>query len=781
MKPRRSKPIPAAPLPAPPPPPPAEPRWRVPLLAAGLALAVVVLFWPAVQGGYVNYDDPDYLTSNRHVQAGLTWESVQWAFTTGQVSNWHPLTWLSHMLDWQLYGDHAWGHHLTSILFHGLNAALVFLAFRALTGALWPSLVVAALFGLHPLRVESVAWLSERKDVLSTAFWLLAMLAYAAYVKSLRPGLPAGGLRFLSNRYYLLTALCLALGLMAKPMLVTLPLVFLLLDFWPLRRTALLPPDEEKTPFAPTPPPQPIPTAIESCGRSAKSAAFSPSPPAVGGEGRGEEGRFSSVLPSPRPAPHSFLAGRGSQPARDATLISTTAQPMRPLILEKLPLLALVVASSVITFLVQRAGGAVSPLTGLPLPARFANALVAYVRYLAKAVWPTDLAVLYPHPGHWPVAAVAGSAALLLALTVGALWLRRRQPWLAVGWLWYLGTLVPVIGIVQVGIQSMADRYTYVPMLGLAVAVVWGAFHLAARSEGWRGALAILTVLYAALCLVLTREQIAFWRNSETLFRRTVAVTKNNYLAYNNLGFDFSTQGRLEEAREMYEKSLAINPNYEEARNNLGYALAKLGRPAEAIPHYEAAIRLKPKLAEAHNNLGNALADLGRPGEALACYQRALEINPDHADAHNNLGIALAMQGKFPEAIEHLEKSLRLKPRNASAHGNLGNAYAVQRKFDDAAKHYAAALELNPQDAQTHNNLGNILAEQGKLPESLAQYEEALRLNAKNPEAEFNLGMVLLRQAKPAEALPHFREALRLKPDYADARRQLEALETKAK
>jgi tetratricopeptide (TPR) repeat protein len=714
--------------------PSAPPRWQVPVLAAGLALVVVVLFWPALRGGFVNYDDPDYLTANRHVQAGLAWDSVRWAFTTGHASNWHPLTWLSHLLDWQLFRERPAGHHFVSVALHALNAVLAFLAFRALTGRLWRSLAVAALFALHPLRVESVAWLSERKDVLSTAFWLLAMLAYAAYAKSIQRQRADGSARgFLLNPWYLLTALCLALGLMAKPMLVTLPCVLLLLDVWPLRRVGQLP---------------------------AEGAGETMATPTGEGEADSRESQIKGELAANR-------AGR--------------EESWAAVLLEKLPLFALVVGSSVITFLVQRAGGAVSPLTGLPLTARLANALVSYVRYLAKFLWPTDLAVLYPHPGHWPVAIVAGCAAVVLALTVGVLWLRRRQPWLAVGWLWYLGTLVPVIGIVQVGIQSMADRYTYVPMFGIAVAVVWGAVELGNRSQGWRAALAVASVLYAALCLVLTREQIAFWRDSEALFRRTVAVTKNNYLAYNNLGFDFSSQGRLEEAKEMYEKSLAINPNYEEARNNLGYALAKLGRPAEAIPHYEAAIRLKPSLAEAHNNLGNALADLGRAEEARACYRRALELKPEHADAHNNLGIALAMQGKFDEAIEHLETSLRLKPKNASAHGNLGNAYAVQRKFDEAARHYAAALELNPRDAQTHNNLGNILAEQAKLPEAVAEYERALALNAKNPEAQFNLGMVLLRQGNNAGALSHFREALRLKPDYAEAKRQAAALEAQTR
>ena len=687
---------------------------RLAWLAIGLAFSTIVLFWPAVNGGFVNYDDPDYLSANRHVQAGLCWDSVVWAFTTGHASNWHPVSWLSHLLDWQLFGNRPWGHHLVSVLWHGLNAALVFLALRALTGSVWRSVAVAAVFAWHPLRVESVAWLSERKDVVSTAFWLLAMLAYASYAKSLRAS-GRQGWSFLVNPYYLLTGLCLALGLMAKPMLVTLPCVLLLLDFWPLRRTPWLPAEE-------------IP------------------------------GEKDAV---PRPPP----AGPG----------------IAWLVLEKVPLFALVVLSSAITFLVQRAGGAVSPLTGLPLPARLGNAVVAYGRYLLKWICPTDLAVLYPHPGHWPWPAILVGLAALAVLSLGAWRLRCRQPWLLVGWLWFLGTLVPVIGVVQVGIQSMADRYTYVPMIGLAIAVVWGLTYMAARSQGWRSLLPVVAVLFAMFCLVMTREQIAYWRDSEALFLRTVAVTKNNYLAYNNLGFDYSNQGRVDEARQMYERSLAINPNYEEARNNLGYALAKLGRPAEAVPHYEMAIRLKPNLAEAHNNLGNAYADLGRSPEAMECYRRALAIKPDHPDAHNNLGIALAMQGKFAEAIEHLETSLRLKPGNASAEGNLGNAYAVQRKFEEAARHYAAALALNPQDAQTHNNLGNILAEQGKVDEAVAHYEQALALNAQNPEAQFNLGMMKLRREQPAEAARCFREALRLKPDYAEARKQLDAVEARGK
>jgi tetratricopeptide (TPR) repeat protein len=444
------------------------------------------------------------------------------------------------------------------------------------------------------------------------------------------------------------------------------------------------------------------------------------------------------------------------------------------LILEKVPFFVLAAASSVATFLVQRKGGAVS--SSLPFPARLANALVSYLRYVGKIFWPQNLSVLYPHPGSWPTLLIVSAAVFLIAITVVVLFAQRSHPYLLVGWLWFLGTLVPVIGIVQVGVQSMADRYTYVPAIGLFIMIAWGVPDLLGRWEQRNWALGAGSTLSLIACLALTHKQVQYWQNGETLFRHVVDATKDNYLACNNLGFYLENHNKPDEAMTWYEKSLAINPNYEDAQNNLGHLLASKDRNEEAIIHYQIALRIKPSLVEAHNNLGNALAALGKQDDAIAEYQAALHYNADDEDAHNNLGIARAMQGRLDEAIQLLTEAVRLKPSDAGAHSNLGNAFAAQRKFDDAIQQYKIALQLKPQDAQARNNLANVLIEEGRLDEARDNYLTALKLNPQNPEANYNLGMLLLRQNKPEEALAHFSEALRLKPDYAEARQRLEAL-----
>ena len=660
------------------------------LICLLLALAVGGVFWPVHSFDYVNYDDPDYVSANPHVQGGITWQNVRWALTSGHASNWHPLTWVSHMLDWQLFGNHPGAQHVVSVAFHAFNTMLLFLVLRAMTGAHWRSAVVAALFALHPLRAESVAWLSERKDVLSTLFLLLTLWAYQRYVVlSGKPGERLGRVA----AWYGLGLGWFALGLMSKPMLVTVPFLLLLLDYWPLQRFGL------------------------------------------------ERQGLSKV---------------------------------RRCLFEKLPFLVLAMVSSVITFLVQRHGGAVS--TSLPLSERVANALVSYVRYLLKTIWPVNLSVLYPHPGHWPVWAVTGSAILLALISFAAVREIRRRPYLFVGWLWFVGGLVPVIGLVQVGIQSMADRYTYIPGIGLSIAIVWAA---AEAVEFWptaRPAVGVGTAVMLLACMGLLTHQIGFWRDSEALFQHAVEVTSNNYLAYNNLGFYLSGKGRLDEAKENYRKSIAINPLYSDALNNLGFALAGEKKFLEAISYYEAALRTSPNQPEIHNNLGNALSEIGKLDEAIAQYEFVLRERPDHADAHNNLGIALAMKGKLDEAIEHFRAAIRAKPDYASAHSNLGNALAAQHKIPEAILEYQQSLRLSPADPQAHNNLGNAFFEQGRLPEAIEQYTQALALNANNPEAHFNLAIALARNHRPAEAARHFQETLRLNPGNLEARRQLQAL-----
>ena len=675
--------------------PSSQGRWRglaerpVPVCLV-LMVATFLLFAQAGRFDYVNYDDPDYVSANTHVQGGFTWANIVWAFTTGHASNWHPLTWLSHMLDAQLFGNRPGPAHMISVVWHAINTGLLFIVLRRMTGAHWLSALVAAWFGLHPLRVESVAWISERKDVLSMFFFLLTLLAYTRYAKGPDSAPAKPGHKLL---WYGFALFWFALGLMTKPMLVTVPFLLLLLDYWPLERFRL---------------------------------------------DRSDNG----LLPK--------------------------------LILEKFPFFAIAIASGIITFQVQKKGGAVS--TSLPAPERLANALISYVRYLFKTFWPENLSVLYPHPGHWPAWQVAGAGLFVVAISIMLILQLRKRRYLGVGWFWFAGMLIPVIGLIQVGIQSMADRYTYIPCVGLFILVAW-AIEEAVRS--WppaRKAAIVGAILSVIACACLTTHQIQFWHDSETLFQRAVDVTSDNYLAYNNLGYFLWGKGQRERAKENYRKSIAINPLYADALNNLGFALAGERKHAEAIPYYEAALHSNPNQAEIHNNYGNALSELGKVDEAIKQYRIVLKEQPDHADAHNNLGIALAMQGKLPEAIEHFQAAIRAKPNYASAHSNLGNALAADHKLSQAIIEYQESLRLNPDDPQAHNNLGNVLLEQGKIKEAIEHYSLALKLNADNPEAHFNLAVALVKLNKRAEAAEHFREVLRLNPSNAEARAQLHAL-----
>ncbi len=674
------------------------------LLSVALAVVPLAVFWGARQCGFVNYDDPTYITSNPEVQRGLSGAGVRWAFQTGAASNWHPLTWLSHMADVSLYGMEPSGHHLTSILLHAVNGVLLFLILRGMTGAVWRSAFVAAVFALHPLRVESVVWISERKDVLSTLFWMLTVWGYVRFADEFKvqsafaeamadrsSRLKVVDLEFKVHRlkftvYYGLSVLFFVCGLMSKPMLVTLPFVLLLLDYWPLGRM-----------------------------------------------------------------------GRG----------------VGALVKEKIPFFVLALASSVVTLVVQRQGGAVSSLAGVPLGARVENALVSYARYLGKFFWPAGLSPLYPHPGYWPWWEVAGAALLLAAVTAWVIKRARTQPYLVVGWFWFLAMLTPTIGLVQVGIQSMADRYSYVASVGLLIMLVWGV-------EAWMGTRQWLVLTASGLalgaCLILTPRQVTYWRNSESLFQHAVEVTDKNYLAYNNLGFDLSNRGEMERAMGYFQKSLEINSNYDEAHNNLGYALAALGRYAEATNEYIRALGLNPRLTEAHNNLGVALGHLGLADAGMHEYQIALEENPRQADAHNNLGVALAMRGRLDEAIAEFRRSIECQENYLSAHSDLGNALALKGDLPGAIREYERCLAIDAKDPQVHNNFGNVLSQQGKLVEAEAQYRVALSLRPENPEAHFNLGYCLARQGRLMEAQEQYATALRERPDYPEARKQLEAL-----
>ena len=550
-------------------------RIRVPALAALLALATLVAYWGVWDHQFLGLDDNEYVTQNPRIGTGLSAANVVWALTTGRAGNWHPLTWLSHLLDGQIAGlDPAWPH-LENLLIHLASTLILFRVLARTTGAAGRSAFVAAVFALHPLHVESVAWAAERKDVLSGLFAVLTLGAYARWARS--PG---------AGRYAAMILL-FALGLAAKPMLVTLPFVLLLLDLWPLRR-------------------------IESPG--------------------------------------------------DAAAWLRLAR-------EKLPLFVLAFASCAITWLAQRQRGAMSFGDRVALGARLANAVVSYAAYLVDAVWPAGLSVFYPHPGTGPpVWEVAGAALLLAAGTALAWRARRSRPYLLVGWLWYLGMLVPVIGIVQVGAQARADRYTYLPLVGIAIAVAWGAWgavDLAARSRGARAArasLAALAFVAAASWTVLTRIQVGWWRDDETLFGREVRLVPESYVARGILGDVRLRAGKLDEAIEMYRAALASRPGYAQGHSNYGMALELQGRKAEAFAEYEAAVRCEGSLAEPRHNLARLLAEQGRRKQAVEQYETVLSANPDFAESHLNLGLLLIEAGSVEEGAWHLERAIHLKP-----------------------------------------------------------------------------------------------------------------------
>jgi tetratricopeptide (TPR) repeat protein len=563
---------------------------RLRLIALLLALITLLAYWPVARDSFINFDDQVYVTDNHVVQNGLTWAGVQWAFTTGHASNWHPVTWLSHMLDCKLFGLNAGAHHSVNVLIHTVNAVLLLLLLFRLTGALWPSAFVAALFAWHPLHVESVAWISERKDVLSTFFALLTLLAYVKAVTSdrcqvTRTNPALSRFTFHVSRFYWLALFFFALGLMSKPMLVTLPFVMLLLDYWPLERFKV------------------------------------------------QGSRFK----------------------------------VQGLFLEKWPFFLLVLISCIVTYLVQRHGEAVMTFQQYPLHLRVANALIAYERYLGKTFWPSGLAILYPLPNHlsW-IRAMAATAIGLLAGISWFVWrMRRPYPYLLVGWLWFLGTLVPVIGLVQVGSAAMADRYTYFPLIGVFIAVAFGVRDLANRFQFPKAAIATAAALTLAGCLALSENQLRYWYDSESLFAHTLAATGgDNPNAQINYGVALEQKGRLAEALAQYREVERMAPDNIEARYNIGNLLDKMGQPEAALPELRQAVQLNPKPPSVHDTLGAVLVELGRFDEAMGQFTEAVRLDPNYPAAHFDLGKLLLKQGRDAGAIDEFRAALRLDPDN---------------------------------------------------------------------------------------------------------------------
>jgi Tfp pilus assembly protein PilF len=594
------------------------------LILLGLAVMTFAIYAQVIGHQFITLDDPTYIQENSMVNRGVTRAGLAWAFTTFHAANWHPLTWISHMIDCQLFGTNAGRHLLVNALIHLANTLLVFWFLLRATHARWPSALIAALFALHPLHVESVAWASERKDTLSTFFGLLSLIAYVRYAEA-----P-------SSSRYVWTAIALALGLLAKPMLVTWPFVMLLIDYWPLRRF-----------------------------RAATSARR-----------------------------------------------SEAATELWPLLREKLPLFALAAASTIMTLIAQSRGGAVRTLAHDPIALRLSNALVSYVKYLLLTFWPNDLAVYYPFAGI-PAWQIIGAAFLLIGITAFCLFQRRIRPYFIMGWLWFLGTLVPVIGLVQVGGQIMADRYFYIPSIGLFIALVFGFTDIA---TSWRVAPSLSTGIAVGILLTLatlTNAQIQRWHDSFTLFERTLAVTPPNLRIEYNLGVALGVSDRYDEAAAHFEKALQIDPNFYDGLVVMGVTRAHQGRLPEAVDYFQAAIRSQPDTPKAHVQLAHALWTQNRDQDALEEMRRALQFAPKDADIRADFGLALALVGRIPEAIEQLHEALRLNPNNAEAHNNLGLALLASGKAQESIPEFELALRLKPELKGAADNLRRAQAQLG--------------------------------------------------------------------
>ena len=676
---------------------------------------VVWTFWPSLQCQFLFFDEYGYLWTNPHVNSGLTLSGCLWALHSLDYSNWYPLTWLSHMLDFQIYGKNPWGHHLTNVLFHAANSILLFLVMRLMTGARWRSFILALLFALHPLRVESVTWISERKDVLSLFFWMLTLWAYWRFAQ-----VQSGGKR---RFFYGLCLSFFALGLMSKTMLVTLPCVLLLLDYWPLERW--------------------------------------------------------------------------------------TATSLSSLFLEKLPFFGLTIFVSVVSYIAQQRGGMLLQMTRFPLTARLENTVVSYGRYLGKFFCPTRLCVFYPHPGHWPIVIVIVSALLVSTVSVLVWQMRSRKPYLLVGWFWFLGTLLPVIGIIQLGSQAMADRYTYIPMIGIAWLVVWGLSDLL-RTWPYKTFIGLVMATAAlVICAKVTRYQISYWKDDPTLWQHAIAVTDNNSVAYTCLGVVFWPFD-VDRAFAAFQNAVLTDPKNTDAQEYLAQELVKRNRFDDAIVHYNAVLGIKPDQPEAlfglgqsfwgkgqfdesvywlqksvaldPNNanhlcsLGEELITKGQPDEARPLFLKVLAIDPDNELAHFHLAMLLIKGNEVEQSRPHISTVVRLAPENETQLSALGVALLAKPHLNDALPLLERAIKLNPDRPESLGGLGFCLMKLGRVDDAVPYLQKAIETNPENPEHHSNLGYAFWKENRLDDAIAEYRTVLKIKPDFAEAANNLKLL-----
>jgi Flp pilus assembly protein TadD len=626
-------------------------KYRFILICVLLIAAIIAVYWPVHSYNFVKYDDDVYVTDNINIHSGLNLKSIYWAFTAGYASNWHPVTWISHMIDYQLFKNWAGGYHLINVLFHILNTLILFYVLMRMTGALWPSAFVAAAFALHPLHVESVAWIAERKDLLSTFFWLLTMWAYVRYAENPK----------LKLKWYLTTILLFALGLMSKPMLVTLPFVLLLLDYWPLQR------------------------------------------------------KFS-----------------------------------RRLLIEKIPFFICSIVSSAITYFVQQRSGATIAVEILCLKTRIANAFISCLTYITNMIWPSRLAVLYPHPGDaFSVTKAIISGLLLVIASIIFIYLGRRRRFFTVGWLWYLGALVPVIGLVQVGVQAMADRYTYMTLTGLFIIIAFGASEFVPKWRNRNFILSCLAVVVLTGWAFTASVQLKYWKDSLPLFEHALQVTENNPLILEDYATYLSELGRFDEAIEQSNKFLKLKPKSAEAHNNLGNIFLRTGKTDQAIEQFRLAVKYEPSLAQGFFNLASALKKQGKPQDAVEYYKQAAKVKPDFVDAYLNLAITLNELKKSDQAIEYFNKAIKLDPGNVLVHGYLSMAMAEVGKIDEAIKEVRFVLNVRPNDFQMYRNLGILLEKKGDTAEAIKAYRTALQIDPNQTGVRQLLETAVKKQTVP--------------------------------
>ena len=639
-----------------------------------LIISIAAVYGQTAWFDFIAFDDSIYVSNNPMVPGGLTWAGIKWAFTTMHGTNWFPLVWLSLMADKQFFGADAGAFHFVNVVFHTANALLLFWVLKRYTKALWASFFVAAFFAFHPLHVESVAWVAERKDVLSTLFWLLTMLAYLRYVERL------------TVWRYAMVLICFSLGLMSKPMLVTLPFVLLIMDYWPLCRLWT------------------------------------------------EDG----------------IAGVS----------------VGRLLFEKAPLFILSAASSVLTVIAQRP--TVATLEFIPMSYRLSNTPVAYCGYILKMFWPLKLAVFYPHPGSglagWSIAA---SSVALLAITVIVVLFRRRR-YLLAGWLWYLGTLIPVIGLVQVGRQALADRYTYIPLTGLFIMLVWSAGDIISK---WRHRTAVTgiwgTALVAALG-VLTFRQVGFWRDTVTLFTHTAAVTTNNVIVHNALGIYYSNNDDYDRAMQEFKKAIDIDPGNIITLCNTANSLARQGRKDEATELYNQVLKISPDDPLSYLALGSIETDKSNLEGAIDLYRTGLKYHPEDGKFHGRIGVLLLKMGQVDEAIAVLETAAKLEA-DSSIYGNLGLALAAKGQVERAIECYKKAIWMNPANAEAHYNLGNTYLAQDRIAEAAGEYKRAIKAKPEYSKAYANLGIALSWMGRTDEGIDNFRRAAEIDPDNVEA------------